>query len=171
MIAHDRRGESGAVGEGCRRATWRAPPQGGDTDQIKAVAAGECGVAVTNNYYFARLLRSTKPEDQEWSAKVGFVWPDQAERGTHINISGGGVAKNAPQQGQRDRVPRIPGERPAAQSYFADGNNEWPAVKGTQLNNPQLASLGSFKQESVSISSIGKNQIAAQRILDRVGYK
>ena len=146
------------------------PPSGGDTDQIKAVAAGECGVAVTNNYYWVRLMRSKDPKDQEVVSKVGFLWPNQSGSGTHINISGGGVAKNAPNKANAIAFLEYLSS-PAAQSYFANGNNEWPVVKGTQLNNPQLASLGSFKQESVSISSIGKNQIAAQRILDRVGYK
>ena len=76
-------------------------PQGGDTDQIKAVAAGECGVAVSNTYYYARLLRSSKPDDQEIVAKTGIVWPDQNGAGTHINISGGGVLKNAPHRRTR----------------------------------------------------------------------
>lgn len=68
-------------------------PRGGDTDQIKAVAAGECGVALTNSYYFVRMMRSTKPEDQALMAKVGFLWPNQSTSGTHINIAGGGIAK------------------------------------------------------------------------------
>ena len=146
------------------------PPSGGDTDQIKAVAAGECGVAVTNNYYWVRLLRSTDPKDKEVVSKVGFVWPNQSGTGTHVNISGGGVAKNAPNKANAIAFLEYLSS-PSAQSYFANGNNEWPVAKGTALNNPQLSSLGNFKQETVSISSVGKNQVAAQRILDRVGYK
>ena len=115
-------------------------------------------------------MRSKDPKDQEVVSKVGFLWPNQSGSGTHINISGGGVAKNAPNKANAIAFLEYLSS-PAAQSYFADGNNEWPVVKGTQLNNPQLASLGSFKQESVSSSSIGKNQIAAQCILDRLGYK
>ena len=146
------------------------PPSGGDTDQIKAVAAGECAVAVTNNYYWVRLMRSKDPKDQEVVTKVGFIWPNQSGTGTHVNISGGGVAKNAPNKANAIAFLEYLSS-PAAQSYFANGNNEWPVAKGTKLNNPQLESLGKFKQEDVAISSIGKNQIAAQRILDRVGYK
>src|SRR5512134_273021 len=67
------------------------PPRGGDTDQIRGVAAGECGVALTNSYYWVRILRSADAKDREVVSKVGFVWPDQAGAGTHINISGGGV--------------------------------------------------------------------------------
>src|SRR5688572_2977404 len=146
------------------------PPSGGDTDQIKAVAAGECGVAVTNNYYWVRLMRSNDPKDKEVVSKVGFVWPNQSGTGTHVNISGGGVAKNAPNKANAIAFLEYLSS-PSAQSYFANGNNEWPTAKGTVLKNPQLESLGKFKQEEVAISSVGKNQVAAQRILDRVGYK
>ena len=70
-------------------------PKGGDTDQIRAVAAGECGVAVTNSYYLARLMRSDKPEDKAVVEKIGISLPDQSGNGTHVNIAGGAVAKNA----------------------------------------------------------------------------
>ncbi len=146
------------------------PPRGGDTDQIKAVAAGECGVAIINSYYWVRLMRSTDPKDKEVVSKVGFVWPNQSASGTHVNISGGGVAKNAPNKANAIAFLEYLAS-PSAQTYFANGNNEWPVAKGAQLNNPQLSSLGKFKQETVAISTIGKNQVAAQRILDRVGYK
>ena len=77
-------------------ANMARTPKGGDTDQIKAVAAGECGVALSNTYYYARLLRSTQPADREVVAKTAVVFPDQAGKGTHVNISGAGVMKNAP---------------------------------------------------------------------------
>lgn len=146
------------------------PPRGGDTDQIKGVASGECGVAVTNTYYYVRLLRSNKPEDKELISKVGFVWPNQQTSGAHLNISGGGVAKNAP---HRDAAVKFLEYLASdeAQAYFANGNNEWPVVKSAVAANPALESLGKFKAENVSIATIGKNQIAAQKILDRVGYK
>jgi iron(III) transport system substrate-binding protein len=146
------------------------PPRGGDTDQIKGVATGECGVAVANTYYYVRLLRSNKPEDKELMSKVGFIWPNQQTTGTHLNISGGGVAKNAP---HRDAAVKFLEYLASdeAQGYFANGNNEWPVVKTAVSANPALESLGKFKAENVSIATIGKNQIAAQKILDRVGYK
>jgi iron(III) transport system substrate-binding protein len=146
------------------------PPSGGDTDQIKAVAAGECGVAVTNTYYWVRLLRSSDPKDQEVVSKVGFIWPNQSTSGVHVNIAGGGVAKNAP-----NKVNAIAFleylSSPSAQTYFANGNNEFPVVKGAALNNAALTSLGNFKQEQIAVATMGKNTIAAQRILDRAGYK
>lgn len=146
------------------------PPRGGDTDQIKAVASGECGVALTNSYYLVRLLRSTKPEDQDMVSKIGFVWPNQKSSGAHINIAGGGIAKNAPHpQAAIQFLEYLASD--SAQEYFANGNNEWPVVKSVRINNEGLKLLGPFKAENISIAAIGKNQIAAQRLLDRVGYK
>lgn len=146
------------------------PPRGGDTDQIKAVASGECGVALTNTYYLVRLMRSEDPRDKEVVAKIAMVWPDQQGAGVHMNVAGGAVAKNAPHPGNAQLFLEYL-VSPEAQSYFANGNNEWPVVKGAELANPTLASLGKFKADTVPISSIGKNQIAAQRILDRAGYR
>jgi iron(III) transport system substrate-binding protein len=151
-------------------ANMARPPRGGDTDQIRAVAAGECGVALTNSYYWVRLLRSTDPKDKEVVARVGFLWPNQSTSGTHVNISGGGVARHAPNRANAIRFLEYLAS-PQAQAYFADGNNEWPVAKGAEVRNEALASLGSFKAETVPVSSIGKGQIAAQRILDRVGYR
>jgi iron(III) transport system substrate-binding protein len=151
-------------------ANMARPPRGGDIDQIKAVASGECGVALTNSYYLVRLLRSTKPEDQELVSKIGFVWPNQKTTGTHINIAGGGVAKNAPHpQAAIQFLEYLASD--SAQEYFADGNNEWPVVKSVKINNEGLKLLGLFKAENISVAAIGKNQIAAQRLLDRAGYK
>ena len=151
-------------------ANMARPPRGGDTDQIRAVAAGECGVALTNSYYWVRLMRSADPKDKQVVERVGFLWPNQATSGTHINISGGGVARHAPNRANAIRFLEYLSS-PQAQAYFADGNNEWPVVKGVKIDNPALAELGPFKAETVPVSSIGKGQIAAQRILDRVGYR
>jgi iron(III) transport system substrate-binding protein len=145
-------------------------PQGGDTDQIKAVAAGECGVAVSNTYYYARLLRSTKPDEQEIVAKTGIVWPDQGGAGTHVNISGGGVLKSAPHPKNAIRfLEYLASDQ--AQIYFADGNNEWPAVKGVNVKNPALETMGTFKADSLPIATLGKHTAAAQKIVDRVGWR
>lgn len=145
-------------------------PKGGDTDQIKAVASGECGVALTNTYYLARLMRSTKPEDMAVIAKIGHLWPNQKSGGVHINISGGGVAKNAPNPKAAIQFLEYLASD-AAQIYLADGNNEWPAVPTVKVDNPALKALGPFEAERVSVAAIGRNQVAAQRILDKVGYK
>jgi iron(III) transport system substrate-binding protein len=145
-------------------------PQGGDTDQIKAAASGECALAITNQYYFVRLLRSGKGEDQRIVEKLGYVFPNQDGRGTHINISGGGMLKHAPHKAAaRAFLEYLASDE--AQSYFANGNNEWPAVPSVKLDNPALQSLGTFKTDPINVAQLGKNQAIAQRISDRVGYK
>lgn len=145
-------------------------PRGGDTDQIKAVATGECGVALTNSYYLVRMMRSKKPEDIALMEKVGFLWPNQQTSGTHINIAGGGIAKNAPHPEAAKKFLEYLATD-AAQVYFADGNNEWPAVPSIKVENEGLNKLGSFKVEDVSVAAMGRNQITAQKILDRARYK
>lgn len=146
------------------------PPRGGDTDQIKAVATGECGVALTNSYYWVRLLRSEKPEDKEVVGKVGFIWPNQQSYGTHVNISGGGVAKYAPHKEAAVKFLEYLSSN-QAQTYFSDGNNEWPTVKEANVNNVALKSLGNFKMDAVSAQTLARNSVISQRILDKVGYK
>ncbi len=145
-------------------------PQGGDTDQIKAVAAGECGVAISNTYYYARLLRSLNPDDRAIVARTGIVWPDQAGVGTHVNIAGGGVLKSAPHPDNAIRFLEYLASDPA-QGYFADGNNEWPAVKGLNANNPALETMGTFKADPLPIATLGKHTATAQKIADRAGWR
>jgi iron(III) transport system substrate-binding protein len=145
-------------------------PKGGDSDQIKAVAAGECDVALVNTYYYARVLRSTKPEDQEIASKTALVWPDQAGAGTHVNISGAGVLRHAPHADAAARfLEYLAGDE--AQRYFADGNNEWPAVKSVVVRNPALDAMGTFKADPVSIAALGRNTPAAQKLVDRAGWR
>lgn len=151
-------------------ANFARSPRGGDTDQIKAVATGECGVALTNSYYLARLMRSDKPEDRETVSRIGWVMPNQADRGTHVNISGAAVLKNAPNREAAIKfIEYLAGDQ--AQRYLADGNNEWPAVPSVKVNNPALDALGRFKTDPLPISRIGRAQIDAQRIVDRVGWR
>jgi len=145
-------------------------PKGGDTDQILGVASGECGVAITNSYYYVRLLKSTKPEDQKVIAAIGLIWPNQKTTGTHMNISGAGVIKTAKNKDAAIKFLEYLTSN-EAQTYFAEGNNEWPVVKGAALNNKALASLGTFRMDTLNIGALGKNQPAAQKIFDRVGYK
>ena len=145
-------------------------PKGGDTDQIRAVAAGECTVAISNSYYLARLMRSNNPADRQVVERVGVVFPNQATTGTHMNISGGAIARNAPNRAAAVAFLEYLASD-AAQRYFADGNNEWPAVGSVQTSNPALAQWGKFKTESVPISKIGMNQTPVQQMLDRVGFR
>ena len=149
-------------------------PKGGDTDQIKAVAAGECQIAVTNSYYLARMMRSDKPEDRAVVEKVGVVFPNQSSWGTHVNIAGGAVARHSKNQANAIKFLEYLAS-PSAQNYFANGNNEWPVAKGVNTDNPALKSMtggsGQFKSETIPISAVGANQVKVQQMLDRVGFK
>ncbi|MDP3701454.1 MAG: extracellular solute-binding protein [Hylemonella sp.] len=147
-------------------------PKGGDTDQIRAVASGECAVAVTNTYYLARLMRSSKPEDQAVLERVGVVFPNQSSWGTHVNIAGGAVARHAKNPANAVKFLEYLAS-PQAQEHFANGNNEWPAAKGVKLDNPALQAMGgnSFKSETIPISVVGKNSVKVQQMLDRAGFR
>ena len=148
-------------------------PKGGDTDQIKAVAAGECDIAVTNSYYLARLMRSTKPEDMAVVNKIGIVFPNQESWGTHVNIAGGAVAKHAKNPANAVKFLEYLAS-PEAQNYFANGNNEWPSAKGVTIDNPALKAMTGgkpFKSETIPISAVGANTTKVQQMLDRVGFQ
>lgn len=149
-------------------ANMARPPNGGDTDQLAGVASGECEIALANTYYFVRVLKSDKPSDKIIAEKVGVIFPNQGNRGAHINISGAGVAKYAPNKANAIKFLEYLAS-PEAQDYFANGNNEYPIV-GTP-GNPQLASLGTFKRDSLPMDLVGKNYAAAAQIFDRVGWK
>ena len=145
-------------------------PKGGDTDQLKAVAAGQCDVTLSNQYYYARLVRSDKADEKAVAQKLAIVMPNQKTWGTHVNISGAGVLKHAP---HRDAAIRFLEYLASdeAQRYFADGNNEWPVVAGVKVDNPVLASIGDFKRDLLNVAVLGKNQPASQKIYDRVAWK
>jgi iron(III) transport system substrate-binding protein len=147
------------------------PPKGGDTDQIKAAASGECAVVLTNSYYLARLMRSTKPEDVDTLSKVAMVFPNQQSWGSHINVAGGAVARHAKHRAEAVAFLEYLASD-EVQAYFANGNNEWPAVLGVKFSgNPALEAMGPFKADNLSIAQAGKSQAQVQQMLDRVGYK
>ena len=151
-------------------ANFARSPKGGDTDQIKSVAAGECGVALANSYYVARVLRSEKPEDKKIAANFGVVWPNQKSTGAHINVSGGGILKHAPhKQAAIKFLEYLASDQ--AQVYFADGNNEWPVVASVKVKNPALEAMGTFKADTIHVGKLAKNQVAVQKIFDRAGWK
>jgi iron(III) transport system substrate-binding protein len=144
-------------------------PKGGDTDQIKAVAAGEGDVAISNSYYLGKLLTSSKPEDQAVAAKVGAIFPNQGNRGTHVNLSGAGVVKTAPHR--EDAVKLLEFMlSPEAQRQFADGNMEFPVNSAVQPH-PALAALGAFKQDKLNAAAYMQHNQSAMQIMDRAGWK
>ncbi len=150
-------------------ANFARSPKGGDTDQLKAVAAGECQVAVANTYYYVRLMKSGRPDERAVAEKVGVIFPNQSGRGTHVNVSGAGVMKHAPNRDSAVKFLEYLASA-EAQAYFANGNNEYPAA-GKVHDNRELASLGEFRKDSLNVTVLGKNQAAAQQIYDRAGWK
>ena len=169
MIAHEGEARTEAWTRGLV-ANFARSPKGGDTDQIKSVAAGECGVTVSNTYYLARMMRSTSADDQQAMSAVDIVWPNQASWGTHINISGAGVLKHAPHREAAIRFLEYLASD-EAQGHFADGNNEWPVVKSVQIANPALAAMGPFKPDVLPIGALAKTTVQAQKVFDRAGWK
>jgi iron(III) transport system substrate-binding protein len=144
-------------------------PQGGDSDQIKAVAAGAGDIAVSNTYYFGRIAGSDKPEDKAIADKVGVFFPNQNDRGTHVNISGAGVLKNAPNKDSAVKFLEYL-VSPSAQKIFAEGNYEYPVSKVAEVA-PVIASWGPFKEDTLNAAVFGKNNEEALKIMDRAGWK
>lgn len=145
-------------------------PQGGDTDQLRGLASGECAIAISNTYYFARALRKdVSGLDEKALENIGWVFPNQQDRGAHSNISGAGVIATAPNRENAIKFLEYLASD-EAQEYFSAGNDEYPAVPGVGLSD-SVATLGLFKIDEVNLNAYGENQPAAQRIYDRVGYK
>lgn len=143
-------------------------PQGGDTDQIKAVAAGVCDIALANSYYFFRLQRSEKEEDNAVVKNLAIIFPDQEAQGTHVNISGAGILKNAKNKEAAVKfLEYLTSE--SAQAYFANGNNEYPVVDGVEVNEVVEANKD-FKIQDINVSEFGKHQKQAKMVFDEIEF-
>ena len=144
-------------------------PQGGDTDQLRGLVSGECEISISNTYYFARALRKDVKGVTSDIDMIGWVFPAQEAEGAHMNLSGGGVAKNAPNRDNAIKfLEYLASDQ--AQQYFSAGNDEYPAVAGVGLS-PSVAHLGMFKADDVDLSEVAKNVTTAQKIIDTVGWK
>ncbi len=149
-------------------ANFARKPTGNDTAQIKAVASGESDLTLVNTYYLARLANSSKPEDREIASKVGIIFPNQGDRGTHVNISGGGIAKYAPNKDAAlQYLEYLASDE--AQRIFAGSNFEYPAVLGVDMN-PILAGYGSFKSDPLNAKVFAENNAIALKVMDRAGW-
>ena len=150
-------------------ANFARKPQGGDTDQIRAVAAGECDVALANTYYLARLTVSRKEADRDVAAKVAIFWPDQDGLGVHVNISGAGVTRAA---GHVDEaialLEYLAG--PKAQRNYAEVVHEYP-VRADVAWSDVVSSWGRFKADDLNLAILGENNAEAVRIADRAGWR
>jgi iron(III) transport system substrate-binding protein len=150
-------------------ANMARDPQGGDTDQLRAVVSGECDIAVSNTYYFARAIRTEVDGLSAERDRLGWTFPDQDGNGAHMNLSGGGIAAHAPNRENAVKfLEYLAGDQ--AQKYFSAGNDEYPAVPGVGLS-PSVAELGFFKPDDVDLSAVAANLDAAQRIFNEVGWE
>lgn len=155
------------------KANFARPPEGNDTAQIKSCAAGVGDLAIANSYYVARLAASQKPEDQKVISQVGMFFPNQRgvaplNRGTHTNISGGGVVATAPNPEAAVKFLEHL-VSPDSQRYFADGNNEYPVVAGVAANKV-LQNFGTFNSDPINVEAYGKFQPLAVQLMDKVGW-
>ncbi|GAB5447288.1 Fe(3+) ABC transporter substrate-binding protein [Gymnodinialimonas sp.] len=144
-------------------------PQGGDTDQLRGIVSGECDISMSNTYYFARAVRRDVDGLTEGLDGIGWVFPNQNDIGAHMNISGGGVAANAPNLENAIAFLEYLASD-SAQEYFSAGNDEYPAVPGVGLS-PSVASLGIFRPDTIDLSEIGDNVAAALDILNEAGWE
>jgi iron(III) transport system substrate-binding protein len=144
-------------------------PQGGDTDQIKAVAAGICDVAIANHYYLARLMQSSDEQDLEVAEKVDIYFPPAEFGGAHVNISGAGIAANSPNKENAIRfIEYLATEE--AQQLYSIGNNEFPILQDMEVPGV-LGEFGSFDSDAVNVTSYGENNPLAIRLMDRAGWR
>jgi iron(III) transport system substrate-binding protein len=168
IVAHDGAEAAESWAEGVV-ANFARDPQGNDTAQIRAVAAGECRVGIANTYYIARLMRSEVEADRTVAEKIGVIFPEQGGRGTHVNISGAGLLAHAPNKENALRFLEFLTSE-WAQRLLADGNNEYPAVASVNSEGP-VATLGTFTEDEINASALGENQSLAIRIYDRAGWR
>ncbi len=144
-------------------------PQGGDTDQLRGIVSGECDIAISNSYYFARALRTDVSGVTEQIDSIGWVWPAQDAEGAHMNLSGGGVATHAPNRENAIRFLEYL-TSPQAQAYFSDGNDEFPVVAGVDLAD-NVAALGEFTADDVNLAAVAQNIPQAQLLFNQAGWR
>ncbi|HBR99283.1 MAG TPA: Fe(3+) ABC transporter substrate-binding protein, partial [Gammaproteobacteria bacterium] len=144
-------------------------PVGGDTEQLLALAAGECDLTFVNTYYFGRMLASDDPQVREAADKIGVIWPNQADRGTHVNVSAAGVTASARNRDNAIRLLEFLVE-PEAQVWYAEVNNEYPVVPGTQVAE-RMQALGDFKADAVNLKLLGDYNLDAVTLMDRAGWR
>jgi len=150
-------------------ANFARPPQAGDIDQIRAVGAGACRATLTNTYYYLRLAASPAAEDKRAVAAVALAFPEQAGVGTHVNISGGGVAAHAPNKANAIAFLNFLASD-EAQRIFAEGNHEFPAVPSVK-SPPDVAAISAFKADDLSLSALGEHQAEAQNLYNQAGWR
>ncbi|HET6160396.1 MAG TPA: Fe(3+) ABC transporter substrate-binding protein [Dongiaceae bacterium] len=149
-------------------ANMARPPKGGDIDQINALVAGEGDVAVSNTYYFARMLSGDDDALKAKLAKCKVFFPNQGDRGAHVNVSGAGVAAYSPNKDNAIKFLEFM-ISPEAQAIFAGANFEYPVRDGAE-QSPVITAWGGFKEDAINVVELGKNNAEAVMIMDRAGW-
>ncbi|ROR34636.1 Fe(3+) ABC transporter substrate-binding protein [Inmirania thermothiophila] len=150
-------------------ANFARPPRGGDRDQIKAVAAGECDLALANTYYYAQMLTGKDAAQREAARKVGIFFPNQDGRGAHVNVSGAGVTRWARHREEAVRLLEFLASE-EAQAWYAEVNHEYPVRPGVPVSEV-LQAWGDFRKDSLNLARLGELNAAAVRIMDRAGWR
>lgn len=150
-------------------ANFARPPQGGDRDQIKAIASGQCDVALVNNYYLGKMLTSKDETQVEAANKVKIFWPNQENRGTHVNISGAAITASSKNKNNAVKLLEFL-VSDEAQQWYAEKNLEYPIKPGIQPSEI-LQSWGEFKADSLSLHNLGELNAKAVMLMDRAKWK
>jgi len=170
MIAHDGLAQTEAWISGLV-ANFARPPRGGDRDQIKAVAAGQCHIAVVNSYYLGAMLNSSNAKEQAAAKQVTLFWPNQGanERGTHMNISGAGITQYAKnKEAALALIQFLSADK--AQQWYGEQNNEYP-VRHNIASSETLKAWGDFKADTLPVDKLAKYNTDAVKAMDRAGWK
>jgi iron(III) transport system substrate-binding protein len=167
MIAHQGVDDTEAWVRGLMDNLAR-PPQGGDRDQISAVAAGQCDIAVANTYYLGGMLNGD-PAQQAAAARIGLIWPDQEGHGTHINVSGAGVTRHARNRDNAIRLIEFLVSEDS-QAWYANANYEFPVREDVAVGET-LAAWGPFKADTINLALLGANNAEGVRLMDRAGWQ
>ncbi|MBL8259099.1 MAG: Fe(3+) ABC transporter substrate-binding protein [Candidatus Competibacteraceae bacterium] len=168
MIGHQGEAKTEAWAKGLV-ANFARPPKGGDRDQIKAVAAGECDVTLANTYYLGGMIVSGDDAEKQAAAKVAVFWPGAKTAGVHVNVSGAGVTANARNRANAIQLLEFMASD-AAQRWYAETNNEYP-VNPAIAPSATLKAWGEFKADTLNVAKLGELNPAAVRLMDRAGWK
>ena len=150
-------------------ANFARSPKGGDRDQIKAAAAGECDIAVANTYYLARMLKSDDPDQSRAASKLAVLWPNQGDRGAHVNVSGAGVTAASKNKAEAIQLLEYL-VSDSSQAWYADVNNEYPVRSGVEVSDV-VTGFGDFRADALNLSVLGENNREAVKLMDRAGWK
>jgi iron(III) transport system substrate-binding protein len=168
IIAHKGEAEAGKWAAGLR-ANLAQKPSGGDREQVRDIMAGKCDIALGNTYYMALMATNTKnPEQQEWAKAAKIIFPNAKDRGTHVNISGAGVTKNAPNKANAVKLLEFLAS-PEAQKIYATANNEYPISPGVEPSDI-VKSWGTLKPDNLPLENIAKYRKKASEIMDKVKF-